>query len=122
RPVGRQGLAVLDAHRRRGRRGLQLGAVLDAGRLRDGAVLGVDRVLLLVRALLPLGVVAVDQEHVLHRNLLVGCGRLYDERTSPESTIACATEPGRSSHGKWPTPSRTTSRAFGSSETVASPA
>src|SRR5205085_1378298 len=79
RPIRRQGLAVVHADRggRLGRVELEAGA--DAGGLVDRLVVGVDRLLLVLRQALPFlrrtwrrGGALMNQHQVLHRSLLRG--------------------------------------------------
>ena len=78
-----------DAHRRRGGARLQLRAAEDAGLSETCDVLARrSPARSSSRAALPLGVVAVDQECVLHDRPPWSCCRLYDEREPPKSTSA----------------------------------
>jgi len=65
-----KGIAVSHAHGGCGVRRLQLLAADDAGALGDGGVLAVDRVPIVFREVLPLGVPRIDEECVLHGSSL----------------------------------------------------
>src|SRR5204863_9987154 len=70
RAVGREGLSVLDAHRRRARELAEVGPASRLGPLAEGHVLLHLSLPLLVAELLPAVAGAVDQERVLHGVLL----------------------------------------------------
>ena len=93
RTVGRQGLAVLHPHGRGGLGDIQTEAGGDARGLVDRLVVGVDGLLLVLRQRRPVlgrpwrgGVDLVDQQHVLHRFLLLLGWSAIRRTGSAEST------------------------------------
>src|SRR5918996_2983681 len=94
RPVGRQRLAVLNPHGGCRLGSLQPEARGDAGRLVDRLVVGVDRLLLVLRQAVPLlrprrrGIALLDQQQVLHRLSSLWLGRLRDERRTRKRTAS----------------------------------
>jgi hypothetical protein len=88
RTVGGQRAAVLDADGRRGLRRLELDARRDTRRLVDRLPAGHDRLLVLLGQALPVARLRaeVEEDHVLHRCLLLGMVAVETNAGAPGST------------------------------------